>query len=277
MINNKSEINFKSLFTNRRYLLLSILSAVLSLIIVFSGITTQVNKLFDLNREISVEQDQVNVLRQKTNDLENIEAREAYDSLDLVNLILPSKKPLLELMTSLNVVAGRNDVVFVDLSLSPGKIASESAEFLGVAKSSSKNKKAQPKVSNEGYDSLVVEAEILGEFRNVQSFFEDIERVSPLTTITSLSLDIKSNDNIIRPSDEVQAEVVLKTYFFTQSVTSKLSSSLPDIGIKEQEIIEEISNYSFPAFNVQENIQGGGLDDLFGLNLQDLDEDQLTQ
>ncbi len=137
----KSEINFKSLIINRRYLLFSMAIALVSLIVIFSGITSQINNIFDLRREIKVGQEKVAVLRQKTIDLENIEAREAYKSQDLVNKILPSKKPLLELLTSLNTVASQNNVIFVDLSLSPGKIASESAEFLGEAKSSSQRKK----------------------------------------------------------------------------------------------------------------------------------------
>jgi Tfp pilus assembly protein PilO len=266
----KSEINFKSLIINRRYLLFSMASALVALIVIFSGITSQINNIFDLRREIKVGQEKVAVLRQKTIDLENIEAREAYKSQDLVNKILPSKKPLLELLTSLNTVASQNNVIFVDLSLSPGKIASESAEFLGEAKSSSQRKKTQPKVNLEGYDTLVVEVEISGLFSDVQNFFLDIEKVAPLTTITSLSLDIKSDD-IIRPSDEVQAELVLSSYFFTQSVTANLSSSLPNIGIKEQEIINEVGSYALPAFSVQKQIEGGGLNDLFGLNLQGIE------
>jgi len=264
----KSEMNFKSLVANRRYLLLTGVSALVGLLVVFYGIIPQINSLFDLRREIYAGQEKINILRQKTIDLENIEARAAYDSLELVDKILPSKKPLLELLTSLDVIANKNNVVFVDLSLSPGKISSESAEFLGEAKTSSKRKKTQPKTNPDGYDSLVVEVEIFGLFSDVQNFFQDIEKVAPLTTITSLSLDIKSED-IISPSDEVQAELVLSSYFFTQSVEANLSSSLPNIGSKEREIIAEIKNYSFPTLNVQRQIEGGGLEDLFGLNLQD--------
>ncbi len=263
---DKLDINFKSLIANRRYLLLTGVSVLIGLLLVFNGIIPQVNSLFELRRQINVDREKTSILRQKTIDLENIEAQEAYGSLELVDKVLPSKKPLLELLTSLDVVASQNNVIFVDLSLSPGKISSESAQFLGVAKSNSKKKKALPKKNLDGYDSLVVEAEIFGLFSNVQKFFQDIERVAPLITITSLSLDIKSSD-IIRPTDEVQAEIVLSTYFFTQSVTANLSSPLPNIGSKEQAIITEIKGYSFPTFNAQQQIKGGGLEDLFGLNL----------
>jgi hypothetical protein len=272
---NKPEINIQSLVTNRRYLIFSGVSILVALMVVFSGIIPQINSLLDLRQDINQGQEKLILLRQKTTDLENIEAREAYDSLESVDRILPSKKPLLELLTALNLVAGKNDVIFVDMSLSPGKIASESAEFLDVAKTSAKRKKVQP-ATGDGYDSLVVELEIFGLFSDVQRFFLDIEKVAPLTTITSLSLDIKSDD-IIRPSDEVQAEVVLGSYYFTQSVAASLGSSLPNIGSKEREIIAEIKNYLYPTLNIQEQIKGGGLDDLFGLSLREIEENQLLE
>ena len=121
-----------------------------------------------------------------------------------------------------------------------------------------------------------MELEIFGLFDNVQKFFLDIEKVAPLTTITSLSLDIKSDD-IISPSDEVQAEVVLGSYYFTQSVTANVSSSLPSIGSKEREIIAEIKDYLYPSVNVQKQIEGGGLEDLFGLSLQEIGEEQFWE
>ena len=271
----KQEINIRSLVINRRYLIFSGIGILVVLMVVFLGIIPQVNNLLDMRREIDSGQERLSILRQKTIDLENIEAKEAYDSLESVNRLLPSKKPLLELLTALDLVSGKNNVTFVDLSLSPGKIASESAEFLDVAKTTSRRKKIQSS-TGDGYDSLVVELEIFGLFNNVQQFFLDIEKVAPLTTITSLSLDIKSND-IIRPSDEVQAEVVLGSYYFTQSVAAGLGSSLPNIGNKEREIIEEIKNYLYPTINVQKQIEGGGLEDLFGLSLREIEENQLLE
>lgn len=273
MKKKQSTLNLKSLVNNRPYLLYSGLISLISLIVLFSGITPQVNNIFDLQRDIKAGDEELKLLSQKKADLENIEARAAYGSLDSVNKVLPSKKPLLELLTALNLVAEQNNVSFANLSLSPGEISSQSAELLdGAKKTSSKNKKKTSQSKNkEGYDALSVELEVAGLFSDVQKFFIDIEKVAPLTNISSLSLDIKSAD-IIRASDQVNAELVLQTYFFTQSVTANLDSPLPDIGRKELEIIDEIKSYLYPAANVQLQIQGGGLQDLFGLNNQELEE-----
>lgn len=273
MKKKQSTLNLKSLVNNRPYLLYSGLISLISLIVLFSGITPQVNNIFDLQRDIKAGDEELKLLSRKTADLENIEAKAAYGSLDSVNKVLPSKKPLLELLTALNLVAEQNNVSFANLSLSPGEISSQSAELLdGAKKTSSKNKKKTSQSKNkEGYDALSVELEVAGLFSDVQKFFIDIEKVAPLTNISSLSLDIKSAD-IIRASDEVNAELVLQTYFFTQSVTANLDSPLPDIGRKELEIIDEVKSYLYPTANVQLQIQGGGLQDLFGLNNQELEE-----
>ena len=264
----KPSLNIQSILTNRRYLVFSILIGLIGLTAIFSGIVPQLNNLLDVRSEIKVSEKKVISLRQKVADLSSLEAQEAFTYVESVDQILPSKKPLLELMSALSLVAGRNNVSFTDLSLSPGRIASESAEFLDEARSLNNGSRVVKSKNDQGFETIVVELEISGIFKNVQGFFSDIEKVAPLTTITSLSLDIKSDD-IISPTDEVQAELVLSTYYFTQSVSAGVDSLLPNISTHEQEIINEINGYMYPAINTQEQIEGGGLEDLFGLNLDD--------
>lgn len=267
-----TNLNLQFLITNRRYLVLSVLSGLISVFILFSGIVPRINELQTLRQDLQDGQDKLNLLRQKMTDFENIEAREAYSSLDTVNKILPSKKPLLELLASLNQMANKNRVSFLDLSLSPGEIASQSADFLNDAKKSNKKSQKTSPNSGKGYDTMNIELEISGLFSDVQEFFIDLERMAPLTTISSLSLDVKTDD-IIQDSDQVQAKLVLVTYFFTQSITAKLDSPLPDIGKKERDIITEIEGYSLPQAYNQTQIEGGGFSDPFGL-LQDLQRQQ---
>lgn len=272
----KQEINLKSLLTNRRYLVISVFSGIIGLMIVFMGIIPQINQNFDMNREIKTEQEKLKSLIQKVSDLENVSAQEAFSSVGLVNQILPSKKPLLELLAALNASAAKDGVVFTNLSLSPGEIASESAQFLDRAKTTSKRKKKTAPVSKEGYSSLDVELEVSGIFSDIQEFLLNIEKVAPLINIKSLSLNIKS-ENIIRPTDQVEAELVVSVYYFTQTVSAALESSLPDIGRREQEIISEVNGYFYPSVNVQEQIVGGGLEDLFGLSSEEIEESELLQ
>jgi Tfp pilus assembly protein PilO len=269
----KEKVSFSSLLLNRRYLVMSVVGGLLIILILFSGFIPQINSLFELNDQINRDEKKLSALRQKAVDLENIEAQEAYRYVDSVDQILPSKKPLLELLTSLNMVATRNNVRFNNLSLTPGEIASESAEFLSSAKSS-KKKRSKKTANQKEFDTLNVELEISGMFSDMQKFFLDIERVAPLITITGLSLDINS-DNIVKSTDQVKAELVLSTYYFTQSVSAALETSLPNIGSREQEIITEIRGYSYPTVEAQQQVMGGGLEDLFGLSRQDFENNQL--
>ncbi|MFH1959025.1 MAG: hypothetical protein ABIJ22_01725, partial [Patescibacteria group bacterium] len=261
-IKQKQKINFRSLIINRRYLVISVIIGVAGLLVVFLGITPQINQTLDLNRKIKTEQQKLELLIRKTSDLENIDAQEAYASVDLVDQVLPSKKPLLELLAVLSTIAGKSEVVFTNMSLSPGKIASESAQFINSAKSNTGQTKVTP-VIKEDRGFLDVELKVSGLFSNVEQFFLDVERVAPLIIIKSISLNIKSEE-IIMPTDQVDAELVLSVYYFTKTVSASLESSLPSIGSKEQEIISEISSYYYPSIEVQQQIIGGGLEDLFG-------------
>lgn len=269
-IKQKQKINFRSLIINRRYLVISVIIGVAGLLVVFLGITPQINQTLDLNRKIKTEQQKLELLIRKTSDLENIDAQEAYASVDLVDQVLPSKKPLLELLAVLSTIAGKSEVVFTNMSLSPGKIASESAQFINSAKSNTGQTKVTP-VIKEDRGFLDVELKVSGLFSNVEQFFLDVERVAPLIIIKSISLNIKSEE-IIMPTDQVDAELVLSVYYFTKTVSASLESSLPSIGSKEQEIISEISSYYYPSIEVQQQIIGGGLEDLFGLNIQDIQD-----
>jgi Tfp pilus assembly protein PilO len=262
-----SDLNLKSLFINRRYLIYTIATALLAIVVVFSGIIPQIESISNLNKDLNKEQESLLKLRQKTADLENIKSQELFSYVDEVDKVLPSTKPLLELLSALNVVASNNGVIFTNLSLSPGEIASESAEFLSQAKSSSKRKQQVSKAAATGFDTIDVELQVSGQFSQVQQFFTDIERVAPLITITSLSLGVQSDD-IIKSTDLVQADLIVSVYHFTQQVSSALESALPKIDSKERKIIEEISQYYYAQVEAQNQIMGGGLDDLFGLDLQ---------
>lgn len=266
----KSDLNLKSILTNRPYLIWSILSGIVLILIVFVGLIPQAQQIMDLRDEMQLAERQLSTLRTKASDLENIEARQAYQTKDSVNQILPSYKPLLELLAGLNSVALQNRVSFTDFSLSPGEISSASASFLNTVAADIRQRSKSGRTASQGYESMPVELEIEGQFQDVQQFFLDVEKSAPLMTITSLSLNIKGEE-MIKPTDKVQAELVLQNYYYTQSVSAALEKPLPLVGAAEERVIQEIENYSYPSASVQEQIISGGFEDIFGLSRADVE------
>lgn len=261
-----SNVNFKTLVNNRRFLLLAVACGLASILVLSLGIIPQIQSIFQTRDDLSASQQRLERLQKKNSQLASLQAVEAYSSVDEVNQTIPSHKPLLELLSALNLVAGKTQVSIGNLSLSPGEIASASAEFLDQGKNDL-GKKAEKGRVDSIYETMNVELSIAGFFSDVQEFLLEIERVAPMITITSLGLDIKSED-VIRPSDLVQADLVLQTYYFTQSIRASLDSPLPQIGNKETEIVAEIKDYLYPNLNQQTQIQGGGVEDLFGFGAE---------
>ncbi len=266
---NLNDINWRSLTTNRRYLVWTVVSGLVLTLTVFSGLIPQAQTLIDLRSELKTAQSQLESLQAKVNDLENIEARQAYQARDSVDQIMPSRKPLLELLAGLNAVASRDHISFTNFSLSPGEISSASADFLESARTE-KTRRTSAKRGSEGYETMPIELEIEGEFNQVQEFLTNVERSAPLVTITSLALNI-AGDEMIAPTDKVKAELVLQSYFFTQSIAAALEKSLPVIGTAEERVIKEIESYYYPSTAVQERIISGGYEDIFGLTRSELE------
>ncbi len=264
----QKDFNWHSLITNRRFLVWTAASGLVLILTVFLGLIPQAQELVELRDELKTSERQLSTLRTKVSDLENIEARQAYQARASVNQIMPSRKPLLELLAGLNSVAVRNQVSFTDFSLSPGEISSASADFLESARTNA-DRRSRSRKSQEDYEAMPIELEVEGKFSDMQRFLIEVERSAPLVTITGLILNVKT-DEMIRPSDIVQAELVLNSYYYTQPISSALEKPLPIVGTAENRVLEEIAHYHYPSAAVQERIMGGGYEDIFGLNRSEL-------
>lgn len=268
MKTQQSTLNWRSLVTNRRYLLISMIGWVVSSAIIFSGLIPQINKNLELNEEIQQQQKKLDILASKLVSLREINTEQVYQNRDAVNQLLPSRKPLLELLSGLSQVATQNGIRFIDFKLTPGEIASESTQFLNEVKS---KKKRQIAVQDSIFDTLDVQLEIEGTFRDVQQFFLAVEQMAPATTIASLALNIKGQE-MIEADQLVQAQLVLKSHYFTQTIAAAIDSPLPTIGALEQQTLNQVSGYFFPVVDIQQQIISGGVEDLFGITPADLEK-----
>lgn len=268
-----TQLNWRSLLNNRRYLLYGLMLSALSLSLVGFGVISQVQEIFKLSAQQQQEQLILDSLLRKSQQLTNLEKEVAFQQRQLVAAALPSKKPLLELLTGLNVVAGNNQVIFADFQLTPGEIASEAAELIssGTRTRAATTKRGSTAASSLAYSTLDVQLTIEGDFASVQGFITDVERLAPLTTIKSLSLKTKTApEGVIEGSDPVEAAMVVNTYYFTKPLTATLTAPLPQLTAQDTAVLEEVVQYLYPTVTQQQQIVGGGLIDLFGISRNEL-------
>jgi Tfp pilus assembly protein PilO len=258
----KQQFNYKIIWITRRKLVYTVALAVLGLAIVGFAIYPQIQESFALNTEYNREEPKVEKLQAKLKQLQSIDSTEEFLQKDLVNSSLPSKKPLLEFLTSLNSIAVANNITVGNFELSPGAISTDSADT-----------DTRSSQQNASVDTLDLELEIEGSLDQLQQFLLDIEKISPFTTITKLSLGQGATAADRETDRTIQAKLSTSTYFFTQSIKATIDAPLPSLTALDRNVLTALSEFQNYDLPVQTEIVGGGVEDPFGVNkLQFLSE-----
>ncbi|NCN87741.1 MAG: hypothetical protein GW941_02505 [Candidatus Pacebacteria bacterium] len=252
--------NLKYIYNTRRYLVWSGFFALLSLILIFLSIIPQISSISGLYSDLIKENKRLAQLKIKVAQLIDSNDSLIITNLDNINQALPSKKPLLELLTSLNTVGNQSRVRFNDISLSPGKISTESAETNQNGRTRSKST-ANP----TSYESLFLDVTVTGPLNSINQFLTEIEKIAPFTTITAMTLNEKSVDNTnINSQDAVfEAKLTISTYFFSKSVIVNIDAKIPELSVSQREIIDDLQEFTYTSVEEQFEIRGGGLENLF--------------
>lgn len=262
MIENKKEFNYRLFWNTRKELVLAILLFIISAMMLFSGILKQITPIKEDLAKLSDRQAELAKFTDKSNQLQQLAADPNFSQASSIDAVLPSHKPLLEILSNLNVVANDAEVVIKNFSLNPGEIASDTTKL---KKSSNEQK----------YDYLDLDFSVSGQLYKVQNFINLIEQVSPISTITSISI----SRNIDESKDALaQADLVLRTFYFTQPIKTTITSPLPQISSADRQIINNINELMINKVDEQKNVITGNRGNLFGLQNQTAEEleQQLT-
>jgi len=254
----KNTFNIKKFLINRKKMAISIVLGVASVGLVLFAIIPQFQDFLSLSAELKKETPKLVKLKKKLVELENIQFTPEFAQSEIVTSALPSKKPLLELLTSLNTIAVSSSVQIEDFDLNPGIIASNTAELQAYY---------ETKRVKDGVDTLDVSMNAVGSFENIQTFLVNLEKISPFTTINTLSLNSrKRGDDFDEQELDMQAALTTKSHFFTQTVSAAIEAPLPIISIAERDVLKELLSFSTSDLPDQLEIKGGGLEDLFGVD-----------
>lgn len=263
LIDNKPENNLKLFINTRRYLLLAIILVWGSIALVMFAIKPQINLVFGYREELVLEKDQYQNLVRKINELKQIEISQQFQQKEKVDEVLPSHKPILELLANLYQAMQKADVSVDTLKINPGEIATESAEAVITQPKTTTTKKGSTTKTPKAYNSLKLDLIVNGEQDNIDNFLQLIERISPFTSI--VELDIKKTFDKERDLALTEAELLLHTYYYTQTIDSNIGDQLPSVGEKELKAFNTIQEFMPSDFRPATEIESGDLEDLFGV------------
>lgn len=255
----------------RRYLALSVGIGLVVVLVVFVGIIPQVQAILNLQRETSGQQQQVTKLEQKVRQFEQVLNPEILAQIQTVDILLPSQKPLLGLLASLDSVANLSGVSYSGIELTPGSIATESAELEANGFVATTPRASVATGGSTDADSLDVRLRVNGTLEQLNQFLALIERTAPISTVISLSLTpqgrpvLLSTDSPETVTGQYEAEVTVAAAYFTRSVSAAVDAALPTINSNQQEFLNELAQFTVQEVPPQLEIMQGGLDDLFGV------------
>lgn len=251
----------KIIWSTRRALVLAVALGLGALVLVSAVVIPQVQQSLDLYDDLKKEEPKLLKLEQKLAEIESIQVSPEFSQVSVVEEALPSRKPLLELMMALSNVSQETGALVTDFELSPGLVATDSTL---VANRSSGN-----------YDQLSLNLSIEGTFAEIQDFLLKVEEVAPFTTIVAMEIGNQLNTNAEQFVQQVaedptfEAELTTETYFFTQTIQSRIDSPLPKISARELDVLGYLSSFRPSQLEEQQEVRGGGLQDLFQVNSVD--------
>ncbi len=258
-IQGLDKIDFTYLLQTRRELMMGVAMLLVSAVLLFVAIIPQVRQAFSTYGSLRASQEDTKDLARKVSQLQQISSTPVVRRAEDVNRLLPSTKPLLELLGGLQVAASESQVSFEDVLLQPGLVATEGADIAAAVQ--------QNTPRGTAYDTLDLELTVAGDLEDINRFFRAVERLAPFTSVTRMSLvetiDRGAGGQVVRI---FSADMVISSYFFIKPITATLGAPLPAISQQQQALLEELDSYTFPDFENSEVNRQGGLEDLFGIS-----------
>lgn len=245
------DFNLRIFLATRQQFVLSLVLGFVGVCLVLFAIIPWTQQAYGFFQEWNNEKPTLQKLQAKLQQLQSLEYTPEYSQVGMVSEALPSKKPLLELLTSLNSVSSQTTVSIDSFEISPGLIATDAASLEQVVKSSGP------------YDKLTLALKLTGTFESIQEFMVQLERISPFTTITSL--DLSDPKPALDGTLFQSAELTTETYYFTQPIRVTVDAPLPQLSATDRTVLTALEEFSVTTIPLQTEIRGGGLDDLFGV------------
>ena len=168
-------------------------------------VVPQVSDVFSIREKKQAESEPLEAMQAKRVALSQISAEELDQRLQSLEYVLPRKKPVLELLALLESFSLDSEVVLREYEFNPGQLATESA------------KPSEDPIEDErGEQEMVVALVVEGSFDAIQSFYEKIESMGPLSQLAvvnqTLVIDPFAEDSQVKQEAKVTLNVQYAPY-----------------------------------------------------------------
>jgi hypothetical protein len=219
---------------------------------------------YPLYQQLRTEEDKWHTLAMKSQRLQDLSSIPGFDQRDKVDQLLPNEKPLAQLLSSVTSTLQAANMPISNLQLSPGVIStsvlkpspspSSSGSGSGTTGASPPPTSASTNavVSSGEKGLLAVSFQTRGTLTQIYGLLRSFENTAPIAAVTQLTLQNEKQgevtNQIAQASDAVfTANMQVTASYFDQVVSFHYDGALPEIGETEQQMIQQLTQFSFPA------------------------------
>lgn len=232
-ISSKEVIDFAKSLKHRGFLLLSLIVVSGMLVGVFWGIIPLINQIKLNYQNLKTEVDNTTTLANKKRQVETISTDSDFANAYLVNEVLYSDNPFMPMMFTLDQTRINNQLpAFVRQELSPGLVATPSAEFANLRRSQQSN--ANRLASKKDAEGFTIFLEVRGSYLNLVNFLHDLENSAPYNSVAYSEITNSLNGN-------ASARLEILSQYYPPQIAAKLITPIPALSAEDKETLRKLA------------------------------------
>lgn len=211
-----------------RYLAAAVLSWFMIAGLIFLGYIPLIQKINDTSAQIADQTQMFNTVKSQVDFLQALSPDQLKNQLSVLNATLPSVKPVLPLITSIQNIAVQSGLNYGALELSPGKVSTSSAQS---------TLEVPQKSAFPGVYSLPLTFTIEGDFPSMNQYFKALDGSVPLLNVNSIAFAVSAQtQGVTRFKATVDLEAL-----YIQPIPSTTSLTLTPFSLSDNQLVASLS------------------------------------
>jgi len=224
-------LDVKKKLNQRRPLILVLITILILSVTVFRQTLL---KVISLSQENIKKGDKLEKVTTKANYLYALDVNQLEVRVREMEQVFPSRKPSLQLLVMLKLLAFDNNVSLGSLTLQPGKLESEDEEK-ALRDTDASEKKMM--------EDFLVDFSVIGTSNNISNFIQALKNTAPLTQIEKVGVSIVNevNNNYI-------LRVSLSARVYYQSLPEQIPNvddPLAQLTVYEEEVLNKLADFEY--------------------------------
>lgn len=234
--NKAKQVPLKAVLRTRRYLVYSIVSVLVGLVLLIVFFIPRVEVLLGAQQILETKQQERAKLAEKVELLDGFNTATFRRENARVNQILPSGKPFFQLLFGLQSLTAEQGVALSGLEISPGALSTESGTAQDTALAADRS----------GVQSIAFDVILLGESQKIRETIDRFALLAPVLDVESFTLNPKGEG---QSAPLFEAEVKVRALYAPIRVSVGRGTLPRRLTPEEDRFLTELGKFRLPPPN----------------------------